>query len=84
MQEANVNGVKGYPMLSSHTTNKEVMSYNKWCPIGQLIISMLYDYTVTYEYLLGLIYQYHIKVYIWPMRSYHPQASTSHCQKDTG
>ena len=23
MQEANVNGVKGYPMLSSHTTNKE-------------------------------------------------------------
>ena len=23
MQEANVNDVKGYPMLSSHTTNKE-------------------------------------------------------------
>ena len=24
-EEVNVNGVKGYPMLSSHTTNKEVM-----------------------------------------------------------
>ena len=35
MQEANVNGVKGYPMPSPHTTNKEVMNkrngiqYNK-------------------------------------------------------
>ena len=34
MQEANVNGVKGYPMLSFHTTNKEVMYENKWYPIG--------------------------------------------------
>ena len=32
MQEANVNGVKGYPMLSSHTTNKEAMYKNKWYP----------------------------------------------------
>ena len=33
MQEANVTGVKGYPMLSSQTTNKEAMKYKKWYPI---------------------------------------------------
>ena len=30
MQEANVNGVKGHPILSSHTTNKEAMQQKKW------------------------------------------------------
>ena len=64
MQEANVNDMKGYPMLSSHAINKEVMFYNKWFPIEHLIISALYDYTATYEYHLGyyigivLLYMY--------------------------
>ena len=45
MQKANVNGVKGCPMLSSHTTNKEAMYQKKWYPIEQLITYMLYEYT---------------------------------------
>ena len=42
----NVNSVKGCPMLSSHTTNKEVMKQNILYPIGYSIILMLYSYMV--------------------------------------
>ena len=44
MQEANVNGVKGYPILSPHTTNKEVMikkngiQYNKGLQVYHMTI----------------------------------------------
>ena len=43
------NRVKGYPMLSSHTTNKEVVKQNILYPIGYSIILMLNSYMVIYD-----------------------------------
>ena len=53
MQDVNVNGVKGYPMVFSHTTNKETMWQKKWYPIEWEITNILYSYTlyITFIYI---------------------------------
>ena len=59
MQEANVNGVKGYPMLSSHTTNKEAMK------IKYMVSNRIIDYNhgiQLYVYYLVII-MFHISIW---------------------
>ena len=44
MKEVNVNYVNGYPMISSHITNKEAMKQNILHPIGYLVPTILISY----------------------------------------
>ena len=59
-------------MLSSHTTNKEVMKQNILYPIGYSIIRILKDYAAINYHVsyIGMIIQY-----ILAMRSYHSPLS---------
>ena len=44
---SNVNIVKGYPIISSHITNKEVMKQNILYSIGYLVRSILNGYMIS-------------------------------------
>ena len=46
MSEVDVNYVRGYPMIASHITNKEVSKQKVLYPTGYMVIIMLIGYNI--------------------------------------